>query len=75
MENIFSFITERYAPTDDLSEADYLPSTSEILQKLKAHTGNEDITAESVFSFLRDNGYEIEELSDLYFVWLLKSRD
>lgn len=75
MENIFSFITERYAPAAGFTDADYMPTTAEMLSKLKSHTGNEDLKADEIFDFLKNEGYEMEELSELHFVWLLKSRE
>lgn len=73
MDNIFELIALNYTAAAGMHEADFTPTTEELLLKLIKHTGKTDITLEEVFMFMIEAGYQQLDVGELYFVWLLKS--
>jgi hypothetical protein len=73
MDNIFELIANYYTAVDDIHEADFMPTTMEVFNKLVSHTGLSALTLDAVFSFLEQTGYKQVDLGDLHIVWLMKS--
>jgi hypothetical protein len=73
MDNIFELIANYYTAVDQVHEADFMPTTMEVYNKLVSHSGKLDLTLEAVFSFLEQTGYRQVDLGDMHIVWLMKS--
>lgn len=70
---LINFIRHHYEPVEELSEANFIPSTAQVYQIIYKHYPSEALNQTDVFNLLKSAGYRYEFFPGTQnFVWLMK---
>lgn len=71
---MYRAISERYEPSDEITEHTHLMSTSEIMERLNSSFPGIALTGDSTFQMMQELGFRQIENDTLEFLWALKKR-
>ncbi len=74
-EEIFKFIKDKFEPAAGFADADFYMTTQEVVEQLLEFFPSGEISFDTVFTFLKGNGFVFDNIgTGMSPKWLFKNR-